>query len=1095
MKNRALATIVLLLALALPALAQENPPVVVFFQQFSERMGAGDVEGSIRLIESQPTQAEQLFSLIETLLDSPGTTAEDRSSYRALANFIARVFQVRLQRQDLAARLLARGILAEDSEWAGTPLAGTVAKPTQAAPPAAGAPTVEAIVADAEQLLREGPVLQAEIELEGDRSNLAGRLEDTKAAYQVAERFHKVLLPRFDALVERAARLQEQAKRYGLGDADLDALLGKVAEQQQFQAQLWKAAEVAQLGNLGLYSEAARKGTELLAQVQHPEVREFLQVVLVQVGRAGGQPELVRQQLQGLQPAAARDRFYVESVRFEDDFRRQPDMGADRFLARHDGTWKLMDQVQGPDFDRFVGYGVRIWALAAVDVALAMDAGDPKRAQVLQVLDQDLALLASRAEPLWKAPIMQEDAVRLSPAWNPQPLFSLLDLHLDLAARARETGDTARAKRELGMVEARLPDLAAAVPALEAAEGRLFAGSKERCDVRRGSLSRLPGRAREERGRQQGLKSARVAFEEALGLYERAQAPLPRLQLLPDYALSLFEAGDAARALQVADKAVAEAERSGQRVALAQALAARGRIRAGGGGGTAGAVADLEKGTRLLETLLTELGGQSPEARRMRLAATPAYDLLTRLQTESGQGEEAFSTLARRQQVEGFGATTPANEQTARIQSMRSRLAGLEQERLALANLPDSAEIAILRDRNSELLASTRSDFYARLGDLYRDEPAYQRLAIRPVVYGQIQSTLPEDTVVLQYLPAEKQTYIFVLTREAMRVRRVDISNGELRGAVDEFRARMAAFTSAVENGTAVRSWSDDGSEAWRKQVLPLRTLLSRLHGVLIDPVEEDLAGKAVVAVIPTGELMYLPFSALGRPRPAGGDLEFLAERKQVVTLVKASDLLQVGYEERGGAGPVVAFGNPDGSLAAAEQEVQALRGVFPEARVFVGQQASLEHLRGVVGDVGYLHLATHGVLDSTPAQNHLVLAGIPDGRLTMRDIAALQLGPSTRLVTLSGCQTAMNTGEPETELLQSVADAFGFAGSPSVVASLWRVADESTRDLMLEFYRRLKAGDSRAAALQGAEQALLKDPEHRHPFYWAPFVLIGDWR
>ncbi len=954
--------------------------------------------------------------------------------------------------------------------------------------------SLDTMMAEVEQILKDGPALQAQMVLENERSNLAGRLGDTRAAYAVAERFHEDLVPRVEALVRRVARVQQEAKALDLGQEGMDALLDKFARDQAFQAEIWRAAEVAQLNNLGLYTEAARRGEELLGQVTDPEVREFLQVVLVQVGRAGGQPELTRRHLQGLQPKVPGDRFYVESVRFEDEFRRQPDVAPEQFLARYGQARQTLQTVDDRDFDRFVGYGVGIWALAGADVAQGLEPGDPRRARILQTVDGDLADFARRAEDQWRAPVLSPDSQKLNPGWNPLLLFAVLDLHLDLAAQARESGEAERAARELALVEARLPDLEAAIPALEAAEARLFAGSAVRADVRRGSLSRLPGRAREERGRQQGHRKARTVFEEALSLYERAAASQLRLQLLPDYALALLESGDPARALQVAEQAVAEAQKSGHRSALARALAARGRLRSAGGAASE-AVADLSRGTALLETLLTEMGGQSPQAHRLRQAAAPAYDLLVRLQAEAGQGEAAFATLARGQQVRGYGTTAPESPQLEAIQSVRTHLAGLEQEQLALASLPDSARTTALKTSNSELLASTRSDFYARLGELYRDEPAYQRLAIRPVVYGQLQSTLPADTVVVQYLPSREQTYLFILTREAMRVRKVPVTEGELRAAVDEFRGRMAAYTSAVEKGTAAPSWADDGGEAWRKQVLPLRNLLVNLHGVLIDPVEEDLAGKSVLAVIPTGDLMYLPFAALARPAGAGGDLEFLAERKGLVTLVKASDLLGVGLERGGGDGPVVAFGNPDGTLQAAEQEVQALQTLFPEARVFVRDQASYDHLRGAAGQASYLHLATHGVLDGTPSRNHLVLAGLPEGRLTMREIADLRLGPSARLVTLSGCQTALNTGRPETELLQSVADAFGFAGSPSVVASLWRVADQSTRDLMVEFYRRLKAGQSRAQALQGAELLLLQDPRRRHPFYWAPFVLIGDWR
>ena len=63
------------------------------------------------------------------------------------------------------------------------------------------------------------------------------------------------------------------------------------------------------------------------------------------------------------------------------------------------------------------------------------------------------------------------------------------------------------------------------------------------------------------------------------------------------------------------------------------------------------------------------------------------------------------------------------------------------------------------------------------------------------------------------------------------------------------------------------------------------------------------------------------------------------------------------------------------------------------------------------------------------------------------------------------------------------------------MVASLWNVEDQSTRDLMVEFYKALKEGKSKSQALAQAQRRLLAQEKYRHPFYWAPFVLIGDWR
>lgn len=1094
MRFRALFVALLLFALALPAAAQVTPSVQAFATELGAVMDKEDWQAALTLIETRPDDAEALFKLAEGQLpevrkSNPATAVQ----YELLLNLLARAFQLRLQRQDLAARLQQQGMLLPDSAWANTVLAGTTTPPQATAGPADGA--AKGVLAEAVDLMKEAEGFEKGLPTEQARVEFVLSVGDEPATFQIMDYWRDDYLPRAYRLTEKARNLADRLKQAGLlKQADLDEFEADVKPLFDFQAVMlhgWIAVEVLQMGNLGLYTEAARKGEEALTQATNELAIEYLRSALVKVGVLAGQPELVRRHLQGLAPKEANSAFSVDAVRFGDEFRLNPGMAPEAFLTRHDAAWKLLKQVAPGDFESEVGFGVRLWVLAAADIASRLDPGDPRRARIERLIESDLATLSADADRAWKAPVLLPDSTTLNPEWSAQILFTVLDLHLDLAQRARESGDAATAAAELRKAEAGLSLLAAAVPDLQAAGTKLFADSGMTCDVLRGPLSYLPARVQEEKGRQGGLKTARASFEEALKLYERAAAVAPRLLLLPDYALSISEGGDRAKALQVAEQAVSEAERAGQRVALAQALIARGRIRGAG----PGAVEDLEKGTGILEAVLTELGGQSPQARRMRQAASPAYELLTRLQTEAGQGEAAFATLARAQQVEGFGATVPSNERTAEIQVMRSRLGGLEQEQLALARLPDTAEVQVLKARNSELLASTRSDFYARLGDLYRQEPAYQRLAIRPVVYGQIQAMLPADTVVLQYLPSETSTYVFVLTREAMRVRRVDVTQKELREGVEAFRGLMAGYTAAVGTGTAVRSWRDDGSEAWKKQVLPMRALLVRMHGLLIDPVEEDLLGKDVVAVIPTGDLMYLPFSALARPRSEADDVEFLAERKQVVNLVKASDLLQVSAAGRGTPGPVAAFGDPDGTLKAAQQEVGALQKVFPDAKVFVGKQASYEQLRSIVGQVGYLHLATHGVLDGTPSQNHLVLSGLPGDRLTMADIADLQLGPSTRVVTLSGCQTAMNSKNPETELLQSVADAFGFAGSPAVVASLWQVADESTRDLMVEFYRELKAGGSLSGSLQGAEKALMKDPARRHPFYWAPFVLIGDWR
>ena len=141
------------------------------------------------------------------------------------------------------------------------------------------------------------------------------------------------------------------------------------------------------------------------------------------------------------------------------------------------------------------------------------------------------------------------------------------------------------------------------------------------------------------------------------------------------------------------------------------------------------------------------------------------------------------------------------------------------------------------------------------------------------------------------------------------------------------------------------------------------------------------------------------------------------------------------------------------------------------------------------------------------PAETYLELAPAPpsDGKLMQMEIwpAFREVVPcvkqrNLRLVVLSACETARGAANPQAEVL-GMPDAFVMAGAPTVIASLWSVYTWSTTDLMVEFYRRVaKEKQDTATALLEARRALLRDRargRYAHPYYWAPFLLFGDWR
>jgi CHAT domain-containing protein len=154
----------------------------------------------------------------------------------------------------------------------------------------------------------------------------------------------------------------------------------------------------------------------------------------------------------------------------------------------------------------------------------------------------------------------------------------------------------------------------------------------------------------------------------------------------------------------------------------------------------------------------------------------------------------------------------------------------------------------------------------------------------------------------------------------------------------------------------------------------------------------------------------------------------------------------------------------------------------------------------GGLGDRRLVHFATHGLLDSEhPDLSGLVLSlvdekGAPrDGFLRMHEIYNLRLPAD--LVVLSACQTALGR-EMRGEGLIGLTRGFMYAGARRVVASLWQVDDESTAELMKLFYRAmLKQGLRPADALRTAQLELSRDRRWAAPFYWAGFVLQGEWR
>ncbi|MBI4522446.1 MAG: CHAT domain-containing protein [Deltaproteobacteria bacterium] len=165
--------------------------------------------------------------------------------------------------------------------------------------------------------------------------------------------------------------------------------------------------------------------------------------------------------------------------------------------------------------------------------------------------------------------------------------------------------------------------------------------------------------------------------------------------------------------------------------------------------------------------------------------------------------------------------------------------------------------------------------------------------------------------------------------------------------------------------------------------------------------------------------------------------------------------------KRRAQGGRVLAFGNPDlgdpnKDLEFAELEVQEVQKLYPQSTVFVRKEATEEKNKTLSPNHDILHFATHAELkEDDPLSSAVLLAknGKEDGRLEVREIFGMDL--KANLVVLSGCETGLGKLSTGDELV-GLTRAFIYAGTSSVVASLWKVDDSSTAALMASFYRNL---------------------------------------
>lgn len=395
----------------------------------------------------------------------------------------------------------------------------------------------------------------------------------------------------------------------------------------------------------------------------------------------------------------------------------------------------------------------------------------------------------------------------------------------------------------------------------------------------------------------------------------------------------------------------------------------------------------------------------------------------------------------------------------------------------------------------------------------------------QPLSLAEIQQrVLDEDTVLLEYALGEKRSFVWAVTRNRL-TSHVLPGRAEIEAAARAVHQALTGQKLKTPTGTIPVSY---------------RRAAATLGRMILVPVADELKHKRIV-IVAEGALQYLPFGALPIPR-SGPSFDPLITRHEVVHLPSASVLALLRSEESGRvpakntlavlADPVfrsddsrvtgttkarpAAVGNvallrsaTQSGLSGFERlpetrrEAQRIAGFAPPGHVLKAVDFEASRRTATDGSLAghrIVHFATHGLLNSErPELSGLVLSlvdaqGRPqEGFLRLPDVYDLKLDAD--LVVLSACQTALGK-DVRGEGLLGLTRGFMHAGAPRVVASLWRVNDLATAELMGRFYKKMLTGGLPAArALREAQLSMLQDPRWRSPHNWAGFVLQGEWR
>ncbi len=407
------------------------------------------------------------------------------------------------------------------------------------------------------------------------------------------------------------------------------------------------------------------------------------------------------------------------------------------------------------------------------------------------------------------------------------------------------------------------------------------------------------------------------------------------------------------------------------------------------------------------------------------------------------------------------------NEMMSRVRTLREDLNSLYRQIELYESGPDGPKT----DRLKSLRGQSRKCEDELVRALTELRSAEQRFCLLQdagtVKLESIRSTLGKESILLEYYQARGTVYASVIGADKLEI--VPLAAADrVRDLVRLLQFQLSKFRLGEEY---LRHFS-------AALLAATDTHLRELHQELVAPVRKWLKTSHLV-VVPHNFLHYLPFHALHDGQ------RYLTDDFSISYAPSASIYYLCTSRPSAAPNQSLILGIPDARAPHIFEEVCNVASALPNAKIFVGADATEARMRRHAPDSRFIHVASHGLFrQDNPMFSSMRLG---DSQLSLLDLYSMNF--SSELITLSGCGTGLNAVVGGDELLGLVRGLL-YAGTRAVLVTLWDVDDKSTADFMKSFYGHLSLKADKSLALQRAMQETRE--HYPHPYYWAPFALIG---